>query len=75
MEHTPTPMIQKLPQRRPRSPLARRRAERELFFWTAYRAIWLALAVAVVVFLIAQMLHGHNPIKLLEVFRSWPPTY
>jgi hypothetical protein len=42
-----------------RRPLERRRAERELFFWTAFTALRLVAAVAIVVYLIVLLIEGH----------------
>lgn len=50
--------------RRPQAPIEQRKAERELFFWTAFQALKLIVAgtmVAYVVFsLIAGDLHSGN---------------
>lgn len=52
-----------------RKPLARRRAERELFFWTAREALWLVLLAAVVIALIVSLSTGRieKPSDLLTI--------
>jgi hypothetical protein len=46
-----------------RGPLERRRAERELFFWTAFTALRLVAATAIVVYLIVLLVEGHMPVQ------------
>jgi hypothetical protein len=46
---------------RARTPIEVRRAERELFFWTARQAIALAVLAAVAVYVIVSLLRGHIP--------------
>jgi hypothetical protein len=46
-----------------RGPLDRRRAERELFFWTAFTALRLVAAMAIVVYLIVLLIEGHIPVQ------------
>lgn len=41
--------------------LARRRAERELFFWTAFMALKLVLAGALVVYVVVALIAGELP--------------
>ena len=49
-----------------RPPLDRRRAERELFFWTARQ--WIKLAVSIVVlisvtgYVVVALIHGQSPL-------------
>jgi hypothetical protein len=46
---------------RARTPIEVRRAERELFFWTAHQVIKLIALVALVAFLVASLLQGQLP--------------
>jgi hypothetical protein len=46
---------------RARTPIEVRRAERELFFWTARQAIKLVLFAAVAVYVVASLLEGELP--------------
>jgi hypothetical protein len=41
--------------------IEQRRAERELFFWTAFRALRLVLAAALVGYVIARLVTGELP--------------
>jgi hypothetical protein len=49
--------------------LARRRAERELFFWTAQRILLLVFLTATTLYAIAMMLAGRVTIDLPLVLR------
>ncbi len=46
---------------RTRTPIEVRRAERELFFWTARQALQLFVLVAVAVHVVVSLLRGHIP--------------
>jgi hypothetical protein len=46
-----------------RAPLERRRAERELFFWTAFTTLRLVATAAIVVYLIVLLVEGHMPMQ------------
>jgi hypothetical protein len=46
---------------RARTPIEVRRAERELFFWTARQTLQLVVLAAVVVYVIVSLLRGHIP--------------
>jgi hypothetical protein len=46
-----------------RDPLERRRAERELFFWTAFTTLRLVAATAIVVYLIFMLIEGKMPLQ------------
>jgi hypothetical protein len=46
---------------RARTPIEIRRAERELFFWTAHQVIKLIALVALVVYLVVSLLQGQLP--------------
>jgi hypothetical protein len=46
---------------RARTPIEVRRAERELFFWTARQAVKLVVLAAVAVYVVASLLHGRIP--------------
>ncbi len=52
---------------RPQTPVQERRAERELFFWTAFTALKLIIAVVVVAYLIVSVVEGDWPIRDLLV--------
>jgi hypothetical protein len=41
----------------------RRRAERELFFWTAFSALKLVVAVVVAIYIIVSLIAGDWPIR------------
>jgi len=47
--------------RRARAPIAVRRAERELFFWTARQTLKLVVLVALTVYLLVSLLEGRLP--------------
>jgi hypothetical protein len=47
---------------RPRLSVEQRRAERELFFWTAFTALKLLAATAFVLALVLALLQGRGPI-------------
>jgi hypothetical protein len=49
-----------LPQRA-RTPIEVRKAERELFFWTAHQVLKLVALVALVAYLIVSLLQGQLP--------------
>ncbi|HTB49479.1 MAG TPA: hypothetical protein VK701_00745 [Solirubrobacteraceae bacterium] len=52
--------------RKPKSSLKSRKAERELFFWTARQGLWLVTFAAFVVYSVISMAEGHIPaIELL----------
>jgi hypothetical protein len=51
--------------RRPRTSLKRRREERELFFWTAFKALRLVIATAVVVYVVVSLIEGELPVREL----------
>jgi hypothetical protein len=46
---------------RARAPIEVRRAERELFFWTARQAIKLVLFAAVAVYVVVSLIEGQLP--------------
>jgi hypothetical protein len=46
---------------RARTPIEVRRAERELFFWTARQALKLVVFAAVAIYVIVSLLRGHIP--------------
>lgn len=48
---------------RRRAPLKRRRAEREFFFWTAFKTLELVAAAAFVVDLIVLLIEGRMPMQ------------
>jgi hypothetical protein len=52
---------------RPQTPVQERKAERELFFWTAFTALKLIIAVVVVAYLIVSLIAGDWPIRDLLV--------
>jgi hypothetical protein len=57
------------PLHRARTPIEVRRAERELFFWTAHQVIKLIALVALVGYLIASVVQGQLPgAQLLQRF-------
>lgn len=47
--------------RRARTPIEVRRAERELFFWTARQTVKLVVLVAIAVYLVVSLLQGRIP--------------
>jgi hypothetical protein len=49
------------PLRKLRAPIEERRAERELFFWTARQAIKLVLLVAVAGYVVVSLIEGRIP--------------
>jgi hypothetical protein len=46
---------------RTRTPIEVRRAERELFFWTARQAVKLIVLAAVAAYVVVSLLSGHIP--------------
>ena len=46
---------------RPRAPIEVRRAERELFFWTARQTIKLVLFAAIAVYVVVSLVQGQFP--------------
>jgi hypothetical protein len=52
---------------RPRRPVAERRAERELFFWTASMSLKLVVAAAAAVYLIISLIDGGGLVRDLSV--------
>jgi hypothetical protein len=46
---------------RKRAPIEVRRAERELFFWTARQAIKLVMLAAVAVYIVVSLIEGRIP--------------
>jgi uncharacterized integral membrane protein len=46
---------------KPKPPLNDRRAERELFFWTAQQSLKLVTCGAAVVYTLISMIEGHVP--------------
>ena len=48
---------------RPQTSVEKRRAERELFFWTAFKALKLVVAVAVVIYLVVSLIEGDWPVR------------
>lgn len=49
------------PPHRPRTPIEVRRAERELFFWTARQTIKLVLFAALAVYVVVSLVEGELP--------------
>ncbi|HLM86852.1 MAG TPA: hypothetical protein VK272_11755 [Solirubrobacteraceae bacterium] len=49
------------PARRARAPIEVRRAERELFFWTARQTLKLVVLVALTAYLLVSLLEGRLP--------------
>lgn len=47
--------------RRARTPIEVRRAERELFFWTARQTVKLVVLAAIAVYLVVSLLQGRIP--------------
>lgn len=47
--------------RRARTPIEVRRAERELFFWTARQTVKLVVLVAIAAYLVVSLLQGRIP--------------
>jgi hypothetical protein len=52
-----------LPARRQRAPIEDRRAERELFFWTARETLKLVVLVAATVYMVVSLAHGRLPVE------------
>jgi hypothetical protein len=46
---------------RARQPIEVRKAERELFFWTAYQTLKLVVLASFTVYLVVSLLEGHLP--------------
>jgi hypothetical protein len=46
---------------RPRQPIEARRAERELFFWTARQTLKLVVFAALTAYLVVSLAEGHLP--------------
>jgi hypothetical protein len=53
--------------------VARRRAQRELFFWTANRMLLLVLCAAITIYAIVLMCEGRLSLGLLTDLRSLLP--
>jgi hypothetical protein len=53
------------PRPRPQTSVEKRKAERELFFWTAFAALKLVVAIALVVYLVVSLIEGGSPIPEL----------
>jgi hypothetical protein len=49
------------PPHRPHTPIEQRKAERELFFWTAFQALKLIVTVALVVYIVISLIEGELP--------------
>ncbi|HYM54998.1 MAG TPA: hypothetical protein VES97_06525 [Solirubrobacteraceae bacterium] len=49
------------PPDRPHTPIEKRKAERELFFWTAFQALKLILTVALVLYTVISLIEGKLP--------------
>lgn len=49
------------PSDRPHTPIEKRKAERELFFWTAFQALKLIVTVALVVYIVISLIDGELP--------------
>jgi hypothetical protein len=47
--------------RRARQPIEVRKAERELFFWTAYQALKLVILASVTAYLVVSLFEGRVP--------------
>jgi hypothetical protein len=47
--------------RRARQPIEVRKAERELFFWTAYQTLKLVILVALTAYVVASLVEGRLP--------------
>ncbi len=47
--------------RRARQPIEARRAERELFFWTARQTLKLVIFAALTAYLVVSLVEGHLP--------------
>jgi hypothetical protein len=46
---------------RPHTPIEERKAERELFFWTAFQVLKLIVTIALVVYIAVALIEGRVP--------------